>query len=98
MIDEEAHKVPQDVDSPIPVLFWDPVEFVISISIFGFGILMNLWLLGMIGAITVLVLSQKLKRGAKRGAVQHYLWRSGLQVDAPLRKKFPTPWTTEFIE
>lgn len=96
--DPQAHHVPRDVDAPVPVMFWDPVEFVIAISVLGFGMLMNLWVLGGIGAVGVLMGSQKLKRGAKRGAVQHFLWRTGLLIDPSLKKKFPAPWENEYIE
>jgi hypothetical protein len=59
---------------------------------------MNAWILGLVGATLVLMLSRKLKRGAKRGAVQHWIWRMGLQVDPALAKKFPPACHNELIE
>jgi len=97
-LDRASHRIPRDVDSRVPIFFWDPVEFVIAISALGFGMLLNLWLVGFLGAVGVLIGAQKLKRGAKVGAVQHFLWRIGLRVDPALRAKFPDPWAVEFIE
>jgi type IV conjugative transfer system protein TraL len=96
--DRQSHLLAQDVDSPVPIMFWDPVEFIIAISLLGFGILMNAWILGIVGATLVLMLSKKLKRGAKRGAVQHWVWRMGLQVDVSLAKRFPPACHNEMIE
>lgn len=97
-IDRDSHVMAQDVDSPVPIMFWDPLEFIIAISLMGFGILMNAWVLGIVSATLVLMLSRKLKRGAKRGAVQHWIWRIGLRVDTSLTKKFPAACHNELVE
>jgi len=96
--DQRLHKVAQEVDAPVPILFWDPIEFIIAIAVMGFGMLLNMWMLGALGAMAVLYFSNKLKRGAKRGAVQHWLWSVGMQIDPFLKNKFPAPWKKEFIE
>lgn len=97
-IDRDSHVLAQNVDAPVPIMFWDPLEFIIAISLMGFGILMKAWVLGIVSATLVLMLSRKLKRGAKRGAVQHWIWRAGLQVDPLLAKKFPAACNNEMIE
>ncbi|WP_018234311.1 type IV conjugative transfer system protein TraL [Thioalkalivibrio thiocyanodenitrificans] len=96
--DPQAHLIGKGIDRPTPILFWEPVEFVISICMLGFGIVMGILLFGAVGAVAVLVGAQKLKRGAKPGTVQHFLWRLGLQLDSCLKKKFPAPWKNEFIQ
>jgi hypothetical protein len=97
-MDRDLHKIARNVDAPVPVMFWDPVEFSIAISLMGFGVLANMWMLGMLGAIVVLSGSRKLKRGAKRGAVQHFIWAKGVQVDKALKVQFPPAWHSDFIE
>lgn len=97
-VDEEAHRVPFELEAPTPIMFWDPMEFVTAISLMGFGIISKLWIFGMISGGAVLYGAKYLKRGAKRGTVQHLLWAFGLQLDASLTKKFKPSWLNDFIE
>jgi hypothetical protein len=97
-MDKESHVIPFDLEAPTPILFWDPLEFTIAVVFMGFGIIAKLWLLGMVGGLAVLLGSRYLKRGAKRGAVQHMLWGIGLQVDMPLKKRFPPAWVNDFVQ
>jgi type IV conjugative transfer system protein TraL len=96
--DPQSHVVPHQLEDPIPILFWDPLEFVLAISLMGFGTIMNLWVVGMVCGMGVLLGSRYLKRGAKRGAMQHLLWAMGLQLDQPIAKRFPPSWINEFAE
>lgn len=96
--DEKGHTVPHDLENPIPIMFWDPMEFVMALCFMGFGIVLNLWVLGMGMGAAVLVGSRYLKRGGKRGMMQHLLWAIGLQLDVNLTKRFPPSWVNEFIE
>lgn len=86
------------MDLPTPILFWDPVVFVSAVSFMGFGIVSNLWVLGMAGAAGILVGANKLQRGTKQGAAAHFLWRIGIEIEPELGRSFPRPWQTEFIE
>lgn len=97
-MDEQAHIVAFDIEAPIPIMFWEPLEFVMALTFMGFGIISNLWILGMLAGTTVLVGSRYLKRGSKRGAMQHYMWSLGLQLDQSLSKLFKPSWINEFIE
>ena len=97
-MDEQAHIVAFDIEAPTPIMFWEPLEFVMAITFFGFGIISNLWVLGMVSGTAILIGSRYLKRGAKRGAMQHYMWGLGLQVDPALSKIFKPSWINEFIE
>ena len=97
-MDEQAHIVAFDIEAPIPIMFWEPLEFVMALTFMGFGIISSLWILGMVSATGILVGSRYLKRGAKRGAMQHYLWSIGLQLDPALSKSFRPSWDNEFIE
>lgn len=91
------HFMPQEVEAPIPILFWEPLEFILSVAMAGFGIIANAWVPGMIGATAVLIGSRYLKRGARKGAAQHILWAIGLQLD-PALKRFPPSWANDFTE
>lgn len=97
-MDKEAHVVPFDLENPIPIMFWEPLEFVLAVSLMGFGIVANVWLLGLVAGMGVLMGSRYLKRGAKRGSMQHYMWALGLQLDPSLSKKFKPAWLNDFIQ
>ena len=97
-MDHESHVVPEGLEAPIPIMFWDPLEFVLALTLMGFGIIMHLWVFGMVASAGVLMGSRYLKRGAKRGTMQHFLWALGLQMDSPLAKKFKPAWLNDFIE
>jgi hypothetical protein len=94
----ESHQMPFDLEAPIPIMFWDPLEFVLSITLMGFGIIAHAWILGCLGGAAVLMGSRYLKRGAKRGAMQHFMWSHGLQLDSALVKKFKPSWLNDFNE
>lgn len=96
--DHTAHQVPFDLEEPIPIMFWDPLEFVLAVTLMGFGIVTNLFLLGLAGAAGVLVGAKYLKRGAKRGAMQHWLWALGLTLDKALADKFKAAYLNDFID
>lgn len=97
-MDEESHQIPFDLEAPIPIMFWDPLEFVLAIILMGFGVISHLWMLGLFAGGGVLVGARYLKRGSKRGAMQHFLYAHGLQMDAPLVKKFKPAWLNDFVE
>lgn len=97
-MDPTEHVIPTDIEKPVPLLFWEPLEFVLSLCLMGFGIIAHLWVLGMASAAAVLIGSRYLKRGAKQGAMQHYLWSLGLQLDKPLSRMFPPAWKNDFTE
>jgi hypothetical protein len=97
-MDQQSHVIPYDLEAPTPVMFWDPLEFTLAVVFMGFGIIAKLWLLGMAGGAGVLIGSRYLKRGAKRGAMQHMLWALGLQVDQPLKNRFPPAWVNDFVQ
>ena len=97
-MDQQSHMVPFDLEAPVPIMFWDPLEFVLSLSLMGFGMISNLWFLGMIAGVGVLFGARYLKRGAKRGAMQHFMWAHGLQLDPSLSKMFKPAWLNDFIE
>lgn len=97
-MDAEAHVFPFDLEAPIPIMFWDPLEFVLALILMGFGIISHLWVFGLLGGLGVLFGARYLKRGAKRGAMQHYLWAHGLQLDNSLKTKFKPAWLNDFTD
>lgn len=96
--DQQSHVVPHNLEDPIPILFWQPLEFTLALSLMGFGTIMNLWVVGMVAGTAVLIWSRYLKRGAKKGAMQHLLWSYGLPLDKPISRRFLPSWVNEFIE
>lgn len=96
--DPQSHVVPHKLEDPIPIMFWNPLDFVLALSLMGFGTIMNVWVFGLIAGMGVLLGSRYLQRGAKRGAMQHLLWALGLQLDKSLARRFPPAWTNDFLE
>lgn len=82
----------------VPIMFWDPAEFVIAVALFGFGMVANAWLFGACGAGFVLWGSRKLKRGAKAGATHHWIWSKGLEADQAMSSQFPPAAVNDFFE
>ena len=97
-MDEQSHLIPSDIEAPTPIMFWDPIEFVMALSLAGFGMIINLWMFGMVSAGAVLIGSRYLKRGAKPGAMQHLIWSLGLNLDKSLKTQFPPAWKRDFTE
>lgn len=94
--DPQRH-IPTRADDPVPMLFWDPFEFVLAITAFGMLMILANPLVGVAVGGFVLWASKRLKRGAKRGAAQHACWAFGMMADKALNK-FPPPAIKEFIE
>ena len=96
--DQKAHIVRHKLEDPVPILFWEPLEFIMAFALFGIGLVMGMWIIGMIGCFAVLIGSRYLRRGMKRGAVQHFLWSLGLPADKALSTKFPPVWVNDLVE
>lgn len=92
------HRVFHDVDAVTPILFWEPTEFVASIGILGLFMNLDMIEFGFIGCIAILVISKRMKRGAKKGMVQHWLWHMGLMLDPVFSRRFPPVWQSEFMQ
>lgn len=95
---QKNHRVPSGLDAPIPILFWEPMEFTMAIIALGLGVVMHMMFLGIALAAIVLVVSRRMRRGAKRGAVPHSIWYTGLDVDPALKNWFPPSWKNDFVE
>ncbi|QHS09081.1 type IV conjugative transfer system protein TraL [Sinimarinibacterium sp. NLF-5-8] len=89
--------IPSRADDPVPMLFWEPFELVLSITAFGMLMILVNPIVGVIVGWGSLWISKRLKRGAKKGAAQHAVWALGLMSDKALHK-FPPPQIKEFIE
>ncbi len=98
MSDDDLHKIVEGADEPVPIMFFDPLEFVIVTTLVGAGIVLDFPFTGLILATGIMLVSRKLRQGAKRGAVQHYLWRIGLQLDSALARYFPAPWHNDYYK
>lgn len=97
-MDRDAHQMHYDLEAPVPIMFWEPLEFILAVTLMGFGIISGLWVMGLVGGTGVLIGAKYLKRGAKRGAMQHFLWAHGLQMDPVLIKWFKPAWANDFFE
>lgn len=98
MNNSHNRSIPTRADDPIPILMWEPVEFICAIALLGIFIAMNLWIVGIVLCSMTLWVSNEMKKGAKRGAAQHAIWSIGLNLDRVLPHKFPPAWLNEFIE
>lgn len=92
-----VRKIPLTADNPVPILFWEPVDFIAGISIFGMGVALKMFMLGAIGCVVTLMVASNLRKGAKRGAAQHWLWAMGLNIDSGLARFKLKAWNNDFI-
>lgn len=96
---DPKYKTTRELESPVPILSWDPIEMIAAVLLVGVGFVVRMELFGFIGAYVLLKVSKKLKSGAKRGQMQHMLWRLGIEADPLLQKKgVPSPFQVEFAE
>jgi len=80
------------VDNAVPIMFWEPVDFIGGMLIFGMGVALDLFLFGAVGGAITLMVASKLRQGAKRGAAQHWLWFMGLNIDRALGRMRLSSW------
>jgi len=90
--------MPANLDAAVPILFWEGVEITVALMMLGFGVAFDVFLFGLIAFVAVLIYAPKLRRGAKRGASQHYLWFIGLNLDPGLVKAKIKPQDREFLD
>ena len=96
-VDDASRHIPTRADDVVPMMFWDPFEFILAISAMGLLMILANPIVGLIAAGIVLWGGKKLKRGAKKGAAQHAIWAFGVMSDSGM-SRFPDPTMTEFIE
>lgn len=92
----DPHTIPRGLDRPVPILFWDPVEFIMAVILLGVGVILKMLLVGFGGAAVVMIYSSKVKRRGKRGTGIHALWRLGFPMDSALKKKMLHPSRVDF--
>ena len=90
-------RIPLTADNPVPILFWEPVDFIAGMSIFGMGVALHMFLFGAVGGAVTLMVASKLRQGAKRGAAQHWLWFMGVNIDRALTRMKLRAWDSDFI-
>lgn len=90
-------KIPLTADTSVPILFWEPVDFIAGMSIFGMGVALHMFLFGAVGGVLTLMVASKLRQGAKRGAAQHWLWYMGMNIDRALNRMKLRAWDSDFI-
>lgn len=84
--ERDLRKIPLTADNAVPIMFWEPVDFICAMSVFGFCMVLHLFVLGLLGCVLTLKITTQLRRGAKRGAAQHWLWFMGANVDIALAR------------
>lgn len=90
-------KIPLTADNPVPILFWEPVDFIAGVAVFGMGVAMHLFMFGAVGCVATLLIASRLRKGAKRGAAQHWLWAMGLNIDPGIARMNLRAWNNDFI-
>jgi len=90
-------RIPLTADNPVPILFWEPVDFIAGMAIFGMGVALHMFLFGGVGGALTLMVASKLRQGAKRGAAQHWLWFMGMNIDRSLNRMKLRAWDSDFI-
>lgn len=90
-------KIPMTADNPVPIMFWEPVDFIAGMSIFGMGVALGMFMFGVVGGVATLMVASKLRQGAKRGAAQHWLWYMGMNIDRALARLKLRAWDSDFI-
>lgn len=95
--ENSLRRIPMTSDNPVPILFWEPVDFIAGMSIFGMGVALNMFLFGAVGCVVTLSVASKLRQGAKRGAAQHWLWSMGMDIDRALGRFKLKSWNNDFI-
>lgn len=92
----DLHTIPRGLDRPVPILLWEPTEFVVAILLLGVGVILKMLVIGVGGAAGVMYYSSKVKRRGKRGMGMHLLWRLGFVADKGLKKYAPAPSKVDF--
>lgn len=92
-----VRKIPVTADNPVPIMFWEPVDFIAALAIFGMGVAMKMFLFGAVASVATLIVASNLRKGAKRGAAQHWLWAMGLNIDKSLARLKVKAWNNDFI-
>ncbi len=96
--DQNSHVIRTKLEDPVPILFWEPLDFIMGFALLGVGLVAGMWVIGLVGCFVVLIGSRYLRRGMKRGAVQHFLWSLGLPADNALSANFPPVWANDLTE
>lgn len=86
MNSQQQYYIAKGVDDPVPIFFFDPVDFVLMVTFFGLGIITKQLMVGIILSWGVLKLSKIMRKGAKRGSMMHSLWKFGIAQDKRLKK------------
>lgn len=95
--ESSLRRIPLTADNAVPIMFWEPVDFIAGMSIFGMGVALHMFLFGVVGGVVTLMVATKLRQGAKRGAAQHWLWAMGLNIDRALGRMKLRAWDNDFL-
>lgn len=95
--DQRSHLIAQEIDEPIPILFWSPMEFMCATTLMGVGVMFDSMILGLSLSFISLKSAKYLKSGAKRGMAIHLLWALGVSLDPAFVKFFPSASKTEYF-
>lgn len=97
MEDSQSYIVPAGIDAPIPIFKWEVVEVITAIMAMGVCLILQKFFTGIVCAMFILWLAKKFKAGAKRGEIQHLIWRLGLNLDTPLKLFGPPSTRLEYM-
>ena len=95
MSESNSNYIAKGLDDPVPIFFFDPVDFILILIAFGLGIVIQRLEIGIVLAWGVMKLAKVMRKGAKRGVMNHSLWRIGIISDKNLSRY--DPLKTDFI-
>lgn len=95
--EQNLRRIPLTADNSVPILFWEPVDFIAGVSVMGMGVALNMFLFGVVGCVVTLMVATKLRKGAKRGAAQHWLWHMGMNIDRAMARMKLKSWNNDFM-
>ncbi|AOV18784.1 hypothetical protein BJI67_16220 (plasmid) [Acidihalobacter aeolianus] len=94
-----VYRVPKGLDAPVPILFWEPPEFIGAVSIAEFSMFFHATLIGIAASAFVLVMAGRMnKDGVKKGRSSHVLHAMGIPIDPALNKQMPPVRMPEYVD
>lgn len=96
---DSKYAIPKDIEQAVPIFGAHPVDLSFSVMMFSFGLIAKSMIISITLMIVVLIILGKLRKGAKRGYSQQYLWRIGVvNFDKSLGENYPHPSKNDFIK
>lgn len=93
---DNPYYIPKDIDRPIPFLMWEMKDMGVATGAFMIGMVLEQFLVGVVLMLFWMWFSKQMAAKSKRGAMQHILWRNGVNLDTVMRKHAQDPFVIEY--